>query len=365
MAHAFVMAAMPVQMQLQLLIKNGVGANPVALGRTIFLLQSGMWTSFLNLVENVSRGSQIRSTEVPSDPLIIVGHWRTGSTFLQNLLSTDPDFTTSNFLNCIYPGSFLSCHRFVAPIVRAVLPSHRPMDNVSVCIDEPHEDEDALFRLCGISPMELLLFQKDKEYFLKDADQWVPLQSKNQEWQRAITQFVKKLHMSEGKRVLLKNPFHSFRIPTLLKLFPNARFIHIYREPLRVIRSTQKMWEIMSRENALRGHSVKPSLQEVATVFDRMMKKLTKDLEELPNGRVSLIRYEELEKDPVGNIQRAYKELSQQFSSEFEMRLKVRSEQLKHYEKNTFTSDIEDITEIRKILDWYCRKYGYYIQAAL
>ena len=51
-------------------------------------------------------------------------------------------------------------------------------------------------------------------------------------WQSALKWFVQKLAYSKGNRPLvLKSPAHTGRVRLLLEAFPEARFIHIHRNP--------------------------------------------------------------------------------------------------------------------------------------
>ena len=51
---------------------------------------------------------EITRTVIDEPPLFILGHWRTGTTFLHNLLSRDPRFAYPNLFEILHPGSFLS-----------------------------------------------------------------------------------------------------------------------------------------------------------------------------------------------------------------------------------------------------------------
>src|SRR5687768_18104609 len=47
-------------------------------------------------------------------------------------------------------------------------------------------------------------------------------------------------------RSILKSPPHTCRVPTLLRLFPDARFVHIVRDPYAVYPSTLHLWRILA-----------------------------------------------------------------------------------------------------------------------
>ena len=53
--------------------------------------------------------------------------------------------------------------------------------------------------------------------------------------------FLRKLTLKYGRPLVLKSPPHTARIRLLLGLFPDARFVHIHRDPYVVFRSTRHM----------------------------------------------------------------------------------------------------------------------------
>ena len=47
---------------------------------------------------------------------------------------------------------------------------------------------------------------------------------------------------TKGNRLIVKNPVNTARIDKLLKLYPDAKFLYIYRNPVTVFYSTQKFF---------------------------------------------------------------------------------------------------------------------------
>ena len=50
---------------------------------------------------------------------------------------------------------------------------------------------------------------------------------------------------NRGRRLVLKSPPHTAAYPTLLKLFPDARFVHVVRDPYAVYPSTLHLWRVL------------------------------------------------------------------------------------------------------------------------
>ncbi len=179
-----------------------------------------------------------------------------------------------------------------------------------------------------------MIFPKDKKYFLLDDTDFYP--KKIEQWENAFNNFCCRLSFSTGKRLLLKNPFHSMRIPLLLEMYPNAKFIHIHRHPFEIVPSTIHMWNVVGSENNLKGKFIKPKPEEVVTVLDRMLIYIQEKLEFVPQNAKIEIGFSELEKDAVSTIKKIYNKLELNYSQEFETRIKAWLLKEKSYKKNKY-----------------------------
>ncbi|HSH52002.1 MAG TPA: sulfotransferase, partial [Bacteroidales bacterium] len=215
MKMAYLIAGMRLPGFLKLIRKNGISIAPKYLARFLFLFQNGIWASIFHKREKKLFAQKIKNQQLPDNPVIIVGHWRTGSTFLHQILNIDQQFVTSNLFQGSIPDSFLTSRKSYEPIMGRVLKGTRPMDQVKVGLDEPLEDEYALFRLSGYSPLENLIFPKSDQYFLKSFPGFLPEGEKLKQWKNALIYFYKKLTLKNQKIILIKNPFHSLRINLL------------------------------------------------------------------------------------------------------------------------------------------------------
>src|SRR4051812_45052238 len=114
------------------------------------------WPGCMIEASRVARRVERVSFDPP--PVFIVGHWRSGTTLLHNLMSRDPGFCFPTIVDVLRPYDFYpNPFGFVTRrIVLRFLPRTRPMDDVRLDPESPQEEELALchhgcpflFQLC-------------------------------------------------------------------------------------------------------------------------------------------------------------------------------------------------------------------------
>jgi hypothetical protein len=304
----------------------------------LFIAQSAFWTAIFSFIESRRYGKRIAATPVPEDPIFIIGHWRTGTTLLHQLMNLDINLATPTLFQVAEPECFLCSRAYYKPIFRMVLPKHRPMDNVRIGMDEPQEDEYAIFRITDFSPLEGLVFPNDAGFFLSNASSFLPTsEKKRKQWETALLNYYRKLHFFHGKRIVSKNPFNSLRIKELAAMFPNARFIHIYRHPYDVIPSSINMWRIVLEQNRLNRKGTCPGIAEAIGILDKVTTTIRKDLRYLPDENFIEMKFENLEKDPVGQMRELYTRIGLPFNEDLAGKMKSFMDDLSlNYNKNEF-----------------------------
>lgn len=336
---------------MHLVFRNGLGIGLVYLLRFLMLFQSSIISSILTLVEKAKYGLLIKEQKLESDPIFIIGHWRTGSTYLHQLMSLDSNFTTPQLIQTVIPDHFLFSTKYYLPILQRTIPPTRPMDNVRLSPFEPQEDEFALLRMGCESPVEKLLFPRKKEYFLSTYDEYIPRGKQLEKWKSSLMMFYKKLTLQNKGQIVSKNPYHTMRLPLLMQMFPDARFIHIRRDPLDVVPSTIRMWDSVARENKMKRGWKSPSAAEVASVLNLFLSFVRSEKQKLDQSRFTELRFEDLEADPVKELKRIYEKLDLEYSREFETRISSFLNETKTYRKNTYHISEEEKSAILKIVE--------------
>ena len=249
--------------------------------------------------------SKTRATELVDDPIFILGHWRSGTTLLHELMSCDEQFATPTTFQCFAANHFLLTESWMPKLLFFIIPSKRPMDNVKVGWQAPQEDEFALCSMGVPSPYLRIAFPKTGDDLLGCLDLAELSQSDLGRWESALHLFLQRVTFSTGKRIILKSPTHTARVKTLDKLYPRARFIHITRDPLSVFPSTIKLWNALDEAQGLqfRRHPIDAYIFQA---FERMYGAFERDRAAISQNRIVDVRYEDLVSSPIEQIERIY-----------------------------------------------------------
>ena len=90
---------------------------------------------------------RVEATPMVDDPLFVIGHWRSGTTLLHELLTLDERFARPNTFQCFNPLTFLLNEWWLKPVTAPLLPKRRPMDNMEMGYNVAQEDEFALMSM--------------------------------------------------------------------------------------------------------------------------------------------------------------------------------------------------------------------------
>jgi hypothetical protein len=110
-------------------------------------------------------------------------------------------------------------------------------------------------------------------------------------------------------RWLLKDPSHIGHIPQILKEYPNAKFIHIHRDPIESVGSfcslTKNVRLAFSKKISTHGIG-----ETVIDFWNHNLEKGMSDRKSLSNNQIVDIQYSEFIKNPLDHIKNTYMQLN-------------------------------------------------------
>ena len=344
---------------MKLLLSNGL--IPIKhLMRVIFINTISIVGIPFRIRENFLYKQKIERTRVQSPPIFIIGHWRSGTTHLHNLLCQDPQFGYISMLEASFPKSFMS-NSFFKYFMSEFLPETRPMDNMKMGVDETQEDEMALGNIFPYTLYNAWYFPKRMMEFYYRYVRFRNIPKKTiRSWKQGYDYLIRKTTLNmEGKQILLKNPANTARIKFLLTLYPDAKFIHIYRNPYIVYLSTRHFYKKTMEKFMFQNVSSDLIERNFIKIYEDMMKCYFNEKKLIPKENLVEVKFEELEQDPINQLNKIYSTFN---LSGFEInkeRFSRYLEGLKNYKKNIFQLKDRDLDIVRKYWSFTINKWNY------
>ncbi len=243
-------------------------------------------------------------------PIFVIGHWRSGTTHLTNVLSRSAAFGILSPMAVGLPAEALGLARIAAPFIEQFFPRTRLIDEIALSSDLPQEDELAMANLSTLSCNHGVYFpQRLAQEFGRGVFGDGVSAAEHRLWAHRLERYVAKMTWAGGGRpLLIRNPANSARIPALRAIWPEARFLHIHRHPAEVYASSVRMFSTLVAELSL-GRAEADIIGLVRQVYPRLMSHLIHDGASLPAGSYSEIGYDAFTHDPMGELARVHDEL--------------------------------------------------------
>jgi len=317
--------------------------------------------SALGGLEAALHGDAIRRQPQVTDPVFIIGHWRSGTTLLHELLALDPGLAAPTIRECFSPHHFLLNGGRAPRWAGLLVPERRPMDDMRIDLTSPAEDEFALCLLGARSPYETIAFPNRGPMRPEMFDPAEFPAAERERWRSAFTTFLKRLALARpGRRILLKSPPHTCRIRTLLDLCPDAAFIHIVRDPLEVFPSMLHTWRSMFRAHGWQRFHGRGLEDMVLDIHEYMFDAFERDRGVIPEGRLQEVRYEELVADPAGLVDRLRRGLGLTQPDTLEDRVSRYFAERHDFRPNRLQMDPAAAARVRDRWGPVARRYGYW-----
>lgn len=312
-------------------------------------------------MERITYGQQVKNTVIERDPVFVLGHWRSGTTLLEELLGRDPQFGHVTLFQTLAPGSCLVGQKTLKPLLALRAPHTRPMDNVRLKMDYPQEEEFAVVHQCDASFYAGWYFPRAmpelfKKYALMEGLNADELET----WRANYVEILRKATIySEGKRLVLKNPVNTARIRAVLDLFPNAKFIHIVRNPYDVYESTLHLHRSVLALTSLQDIEEDQIRQNVLNFYAAMMRAYLDQKDLIPAGNLTEVRFEELEAAPLEILEDAYQAVDLPGWTGARPGMERYLETRRGFQKNEYRMGEEDMRAVERHWQFALDAWGY------
>lgn len=278
----------------------------------IFLLKSDIVRLLINrlrMQDDINAHPEILKEDV-SDPFIIIGLPRSGTTKLHKMLSAPDNVQKTVFWKMMNPAPFPSTGleevdpRITAIMDSAMLTDDNPDMNAAHRIAVEEVEEEGLVYQMSFKDYTWSMLLDSPEYF-----DWVMSESSIEDYRLAKTVFQYLQWQDGGKRNrpwVFKSVPHLAYVDTLLQVFPNATLIQPHRDPHKCIPSFAKFTSELAgiyAESLDKEQHGSETLRTWSVAMERYLKvrgRLQLD------DRIIDVDYEKVRHDPMLCIRKAY-----------------------------------------------------------
>lgn len=294
-------------------------------------------------------------------PVFILGHWRSGTTHLYNVMVKSGAFAFVPPVATGLPWDLFGLARVFRPLLEKALPAHRYIDNIPVTPDSPQEDEIAIANMTDLSFYHGIYFPKKFDAFVARGLFFEGCsEAEIGRWRARFLYLLRKLsEYQDGKALLIKNPVYTGRLAMLREIFPAAKFVHLRRNPYEVFVSMRNFYRKLFAEFALQSYGHVDIDEAIFSVYERMMDALARDATGLSPPDYLDLSYEELDRDGIGTLARIYGALELPGFADARPAFEAYLASVKTFEKNRFEIAEEAATKVEARLGRFLAQWGY------
>jgi hypothetical protein len=302
-----------------------------------------------------------RLAPLGSDPLFILGYYRSGTTHLHYLLSCDPKLVTPRWYQMLAPQGFALSWTILRYFLVPFLSSRRPQDDVAYGPEYPAEDD---FGVCNLSvacamPGRMVL-PGCWDYYSRFHSLDGLTDAELTRFRRAQLAVSWKLaYLNPGRGLLFKTPSHTARVAELCRLYPNARFIHLHRDAAPVVKSNVAMHRRYA-PFLLQPHPGDEEIRRrVIAEYEATERRFLAESAALPPDRLIRIRYEDLIADPIGQVRAAYTQLNLELTPQFEQQMTAYLDSVRAYRTASEKPGGKTAPDPLPELEWMHEAFGH------
>jgi hypothetical protein len=262
------------------------------------------------------------------------------------------------------PGLALSGQNTLKPLLDAIVPKAHPtrlIDNIPLSFDAPQEEDYAVASMCPYSFLHSFTFPRQARDFFERYVLFDGLsQQTRTEWTRVYLTILRKATLSSGgRRLVLKSPANSGRVSALLDLFPDAKFVHMCRNPYDVFLSTMFVYETVLPRSQLQTIGRAQIEAYVLRFYAQLLQRFLHDRPLIPPGNLVEVRFEDLEVAPLDQVRRLYEVFGLPGFAEAEPAFRTYLDGVAGYQKNHYELSAETVEKVNRHWGFAFEEWGY------
>ena len=334
---------------------------PSKLGAGVLIALAALARWPFSTAERLIMESRLPEPANMAPPVFILGHWRSGTTHLYNIMTKSGAWGFVPPVATGLPWDLFGLAKAFRPLLERALPKHRYIDKIPVTPDSPQEDEIAIANMSPLSFYHGIYFPRAFSDFLRRGLFFDGCSEEEiAAWKQRFVYLMRKLSLyQDHKPLLIKNPVYTGRLSMLAAMYPDAKFIHIHRNPYEVFVSMRNFYRKLLAEFALQGYDHVDIDETILSVYERMMTAFLRDAESLPAGRLIDLRYAELDERPLESVEAIYTALELPGFVEARGKFEAYLASVRSFEKNRFVCSGEAAEKVERRLGKFIGAWAY------
>lgn len=245
------------------------------------------------------------------DPVFILGHWRSGTTFVHNVFSCDKHFGYNTTYQTVFPHLMMWGQPFFKKNMSWLMPDKRPTDNMELAVDLPQEEEFALANMMPYTYYNFWFLPKHQQEY---ADKYLLFddisEAELKVFEETFTRLIKISLWNTHGTQFQQEPAAYRACEGTGKDVPNAKFIYLMRNPYTVFESTRSFFTNTIQPLKLQDITPAELEQNILSIYAKLYHKYEADKASIPAGNLIEVKFEDFEADAMGMTEHIYDALS-------------------------------------------------------
>jgi len=319
----------------------------------------------LRWIELARYNKKISQHKITKHPVFILGFYRSGTSYLHQLLAKDDRLGYHSNFQMVLPEIMLSSEKILAPVFEFICRTFKIQDSVHrVPLSFRFPGEEDATMTTSVNPrgaqwgyfFPKMMNQQFQKYVLFENI----LASELEVWKQEFVFLLKKISLANhDKQLVLKSPPNTARIKILLSLFPKAKFIFIHRNPYEVYLSNKKFWKVTQSIYAVGGTGSVDVNSIILDTYSKMMHRYLLEKDLISEGQLVEIPYEDIIQKPLESMQKIYETIHLDDFGYCENKLKSFVEQQKSFVRLKYEIPAHERKVVTEKFEPFIRYWNY------